>query len=181
MIVAAIFTLIGGLFRRWWGGWLNTAPHLVKLALGFVLAFAAGFVCLDFVTSALAFAVPVGLSFINPFHSKFMRMGRPSPPNPNPGLKTCILGMGLTYSAYALAGGVAAAFCEQSLWPLLFAPVGFPIALGYAFAWWLNDRFKVFPIGKTGSSYFLDGPTALGEVFLGMAMIGGLPVIAAVL
>lgn len=182
-VFAFLMVVAGALFRRWWGGWLSP-NHFVKLAVAFPVALAAGLCGLTSITGSLLFMIPIALSFLNPFHSKYMRMGRASGTQgaANPGLVTCMLGMSLSYAFYTMVAALLASIVGREPLALLYAPAGLAVGPFYAFSWWLASTFpKLFPRIKTGSTYLFDGPTALGEFLLGATIIGALPVIAAIL
>lgn len=182
-LFAVIMVFVGVFFRRWWGGWLSP-EHFVKIGVAFPVALASGLCGLTSITGALLFMLPVALSFLNPFHSTYMRMGRASgaPGAANPGLKTCIIGMSASYALFTVVAALFTAVIGHEPLVLLYAPAGLAAGPLYAFSWWIGDKLpKLFPRFKTGASYFLDGPAALGECLLGATIIGTLPVIAAVL
>lgn len=163
MIINSLIS--GALFRRWWGGWFHP-KHWVKLPLGFVLPFYYSFYASGDWHVAGIISFFSGLAFLNTFHGEGMNMGRNYPTGPS--TKDCILIMGGSYSIYFLLMGLCL-FIDTSAWQSIFVMFsGFLIAFGYLFSYWLWETLNLskmieYPKGNV----FIDGPTSIGEFFLG--------------
>lgn len=176
--------LVGAFFRRWWGGFLQP-PYWLKKVIGFILPLVIAWPLSGFPTQLKALlgigiaVLAVGLSWwgLGGMHGKYQRMGRGGP-----SLEACILWMGVNYSIYTTLAGVALAIAYSSFLPLIYAPFGFLVSLSYALIWWIWDAFRIAPqvcwlkVRDGEGGCFIDGPTSIGELFLGGWIMLGLAV-----
>lgn len=189
-LLALLFLGAGIFFRRWWGGW-EAPNHYVKLGTGIVIALMVGILFLTTTQAAIAFGLILGLGFLNPFHSYGQRMG-----NGGPALLTCLAVMGGSYGVVTLIAAAMAYLLGGGTHALYFAPVGILPAFVYAASWAIFNKFfknadgtfkKLWHSndktinGVVTQEWFIDGPTAVGECALGACLIGGLPIITALL
>lgn len=165
--------VVGAFFRRWWGGWLSP-NHFVKLGVGFGLpALIVGYTTGN-VYAALAASVAIGMSWLNPFHSDYMRYGHPTDGSPNPSKLVCTLGHSLSYGAYTLLAGLAMTLVLHN-WSFLYCAVGGLLTpVGYLIGWYLADKGYKLNFWTVGTSVFIDGPTAIGELGIGGFILGAL-------
>jgi len=177
--------IAGAIFRRWWGGFCQPARWLKKV-VGFVLPFAVAYPLSGLLLwASLIASASVGLSWwaLGGMHGRWQRFGRGG----DPPFWDCFLYMGLNYSIYSTVAAVALAHFSKSPLPLIYCPFGFLVSLSYAFSYWLWEILKLpessscylragvsVENGQTQPNCFLNGPTSLGECFLGGFMLGGL-------
>ena len=158
-----IFAIIGSIFRRWWGGWLSPS-HWLKVPLGYALAFAVGFLATWNLYAALAFGVVIGSAFLNPWHGWGAGMGLDGS---GKSTSTCVFVMAGSYGLYTTIASIFVSMITGNMWFLLYAVTGFLTPLAYYESWIAFNKDKnAFRVEVAGSG-FLDGPTTVGEVFLG--------------
>jgi hypothetical protein len=179
MIATAAF-LAGAVFRRWWGGW-KSPDAIAKRVMGYLLPFLVLIIPTnDWVLSGLVAAV-VGTGWWIDFkgfdwlrHAYGQRMGYElgSPP-----LGDCYAAMATRYGSVALLAGLVMSLYRMEPEPLLYLFYGVAAPFGYVIGWFMFRTFNdLFP--KDTNDKFIDGPTAIGECWLGALMIGGLAMVA---
>ena len=179
-------TISGALFRRVWGGFC--APHAAaKRVAGFALPAAVMLLAGQGAWPTAWVALILGTAWMNGLHAYGQRMGRGG----DPALKKCIYAMALSYGFYS----GAAAFvwylaAGHATLALLYAPAGFLAPLGYLLGWELKERLhwpdggvclvRVRRFEDAAPNCMIDGPTAIGELWLGGSLLGLLALVAAV-
>lgn len=154
--------LIGLLFRRWWGGWFQP-NHLEKVIFAYPLSFLTAFSCTFNIYASLVFALIIGTSFNNPFHSWGMGMGFD---RPGKSTLACIAVMGGSYGFFTTLAAIDLAYFTQNNWFLLYALNGFLSPVVYYLCWRYNFKPSIF-------GGFLDGTcTAPSECALGLLLFG---------
>jgi hypothetical protein len=188
-LLSFLLSIIGAFFRRWWGGW--EAPlHWLKILVGFALTLTIG-VSLLSLKAGLWWGVCMGASFLNPVHGKAMAMGTWKDKG---GLSWlgCFALMAGSYGGYGFLGSLGA-WLLGAHWAVLAYPlIGLPIAGIYALSFLVFNKFFKNPDGSykqfwhTGSKtingvvtqeWFIDCPTAVGELGLGACIFAGLPLV----
>jgi hypothetical protein len=185
-IETVVFIFVGAFFRRFWGGWEGSdvpEAHFFKIGVCLALSILLGVLTFHYATTALFFGGAMLVTFLNPFHSKGQRMGFGGPPS----LVGSVLWMSGSYGVLAFLVSGITAWSEKAAWPLLFAPLGLLASGGYLIAFYVLPRLSstfnpnAFTAKvKLGNAYLIDGPPAIGELCLGALLIGGMPLINAV-
>ena len=185
IIFGLLFSVLGGIFRRFWGGWLNMPyKQIVKITTAGVLGLVCGWFAFTNVLSAPVFAIWIIVILLNPWHSKGQGMGVPTG---SPSLVKSIMWMSGTYGAFTLAAALSFCVLETSLFPLGYAIMGFLTSIPYLFGWYVTPKFMkvnanygyIKPFLKLGKnadgtpSYFLDSVTGWGEIGIGILTLGG--------
>lgn len=175
-----IIGIFGALFRRWWGGW-EGASRLIKVPVGFILAFLVALIH-NAVIPALIVSLLIGCAFAGwpkSFHAYSQRMG-----TNGPSLSVCIAVMGGCYGAYTTAAAFTLTYFSGNPWNMLYALVGMMVPFGYLFGWYVAPKF----LGGTPNNttftkkfwqissgvWFIDSPTCFGEAWLGFCLVGGI-------
>ena len=158
-MLIAIQAILGGLMRRWWGGW-TTPDNTVKRVVVPLVAVCVGLMQYGPSFSAPVVAAYVTFCFLMPHHGFAAQMGR----DPKHPLWACLL---VSFAQY----GLTAIAMSAILWygfGKIFLPLGvfYPLILWGAWKVW---DWKQYRIGG-----FIDGPTAIGELYLGATLLGGI-------
>ena len=168
-----LFPIIGGFFRRFWGGWENIFPHIVKVVMGYAFMFAIAFFVTRNLYAAICFGVVMGTAFLNPLHSWGMGMGAA----PGRSLAACVAVMGGSYGIFTSCAAAGLVYFTGHIVYLLYAITGSLTPLGYIFGYWFFNKFRKNPDGTyrpiwqtSPGVWFLDVPTAVGEVGIGMLL-----------
>jgi hypothetical protein len=122
--------MIGGIFRRWWGGW-HSPNGTVKRVAGFVLPL---IICaVIFKLSWLSLIIPslVLFGWLMPGHGYGIGMGS----NADHPRWACLLVMGLQYGGLTATIGVAWNLLAPGTGGLIYAPLGLLVPFGY---WTMN-------------------------------------------
>lgn len=186
-LIAALCLFVGAFLRRFFGGWeADTIEHILKIGIVIGVSIIVGLFTLYSSSAALAYAICMVAAFLNPFHAKGQRMGSGGPPS----LLGSILWMSGSYGFVTLITGILLTFLDRSAWPLAYCLCGFLVSGPYLLGRYiLSPLFGgidaqgnfVRPLWKTAITadgkpvWFIDSPTAIGELGLGALLIGGLP------
>lgn len=188
ILIASAFTAVGGIFRRFWGGWEQIplkGIHVIKIIISLILGLLVGLYV--FGLTLPGYLCPLLLTgvFLNPRHSKGQGMGKTTFMN----FTKSILWMSGSYGVLTLiAGAVLWYLTTNTLW-LFFGVAGVLTSAGYLFGWYISPIFfkmnpdgsYVTPVLQTGNTldgkpaYFIDSATCWGEIVIGMLVLGGLP------
>ena len=155
----------GALFRRWWGGWLSPLSCFKRL-MGFLLPLFITYVSTGNSYLSILMSGFVLFGWLMPFHGFGMGMGRWPKGRP---LWLSYSVMTFQYGGLTLLSGLAWSWLVPNTGGLIYASIGCIIPLGYLVAW---NLWETLEIKKT---FFIDSPTAIGELFLGAVLIGGIP------
>ena len=165
-----ITMIVGGFFRRWWGGW-GDSRHWVDILIAFSLGTISGFLHTGNLFAAPVYGLVICLAFLNTFHGEGMGMGF-SDHDKEIGRKTwmCALIMGGSYGAYTLlAAGLVYWITGNFLYGMAFN--GFLTPIPYYFAWKFKD--KIPAIQLLGRPFIKNGEACdIGELFLGALLLG---------
>ena len=167
-----VLAIIGAFFRRWWGGWQNP-NHIIKVIVGFAIPLVAVFLGTHNIVFAATSGILIGISFLNPWHSRYMRFGSSDGDLPNPSFLTCFGIFSLLYGVFPLVLGVAGSFLGLSHWyAFLYGLSGVVASTFYG----LGRKFwpSTLKVWLWNGCYFIDTQTAVGEIGIGFAVIGGL-------
>lgn len=173
------FIAIGALLRRFWGGWdLPPHFHFIKIGIAAGAGISIGIVFFEPIQIIIALGLALILIFLNPLHSQGQEMGFGEKYN----LTQSICFMSGSYAALTLIAATLLWFISGSPLQLIYAPFGALASIGYILGWWVlpkafggfnadhgyNKQIKLF------GNVLIDGPTSIGELFLGAVIIGGL-------
>lgn len=182
MILLGLLTgIIGAVFRRYWGGW-ESPKHWVKLIIGFTLPIVITFLGCGNLELAVLAGLFIGLGFLNPDHAEFMRFGVPSGDKPNPSPLKCFTVYSLSYGLFPFLLGGISTIMGQGHWYAAFYGLAGAVAAGI---YWLGAKYwpidkQFLKTGKTADGkdcFFIDCKTAIGELGLGAAIFGLLPLV----
>lgn len=164
-----MFFPIGVVFRRYWGGW-QVPPHMVKVALAYLLASLIGLFVIHVLYVAIAFGLIIGTAFLNPFHSWSMGMGYDGS---GKSTLACAAVMGGSYGFFTALAAGAVWYFTRDMGFVWYGAAGFLVPAPYIVAWivavargYRTDSTKMQFL-KIGGEWFIDSPTAIGECFLG--------------
>lgn len=169
-----MFFPIGAIFRRCWGGW-HVPPHIVKVIIGYVLAYLLALFVTHNLWAATAFSATIGTSFLNPLHSWGMGMGYDD--GSRKSTLACAAVMGGSYGAFTALAAVLVWYITGMTGCLWFGIMGFLTPVAYILGWifairrgYLTDPTKMQFFNIFGQ-WFIDSPTAIGECFLGALLL----------
>lgn len=159
-----LFAVTGALLRRWWGGWFapdSGTKRIVVVGVAFMLSV--------LMTSSLSAAMPitalVSLGFLMPKHGYGIAMGRMGKP-----LIDCLVMM---TGQYTLLGCLM--FLTMWAWGHTYMSFVVLTPLIYWAAWEVWERTGRWKLGEWPPGNFLiDGPTSLGELFIGASLFAGM-------
>lgn len=166
--------IFGAFYRRFWGGWEGASfPHMVKVIMGYAFMFGLAFEVTRNLYAALAFGAIMGTTFLNPFHSWGMGMGYA---DTSKSTLECCLVMGSSYGFFTTLGAAALVYFTHHSAYVFYAATGFLSWLPYLISW--KVFLRIFLVKKnpmtfeqfwqtTPGVWFIDGPTAVGELALG--------------
>jgi len=164
------FLIIGGLFRRYWGGWYQPNGILKRVML-VMIAVLTCYLRFGMSWIVLAIAPFIVFGFLMPKHGYGISMGRYEP---HP-LWACITVMTAQYLGLTALAGITWEFIQPNTGGLIYAFMGALVPLGYYLSWIVWERFNLKPWGEyPKGNVFIDGPCAYAELILGATLLGGI-------
>ncbi len=164
-----IFSLIGCVFRRCWGGW-HVPAHMLKVAVGYLLAFLSALFSTGSIEAAFAVSVVIGTAFLNPCHGWGQNMGFNGSGRSMP---ACVAVMGGSYGFFTVLAAVAVYLIAGQTHAFM-AVSGFLVPFPYLVSWKLSQRYpNVFHLPIAGQ-LFIDSPMSVGECFIGALLLGAI-------
>lgn len=174
-MLTILYAMAGGIFRRYFGGWLDWPKYdekalinknRLKKALGHVL----GAVLIYWLTYSPSLAIVSGLIlglvwYMIRGHAKSMVMGYGDWP-----FWKCAGNFILWYGGAMMLVGWAWAFICHSAAGHYYAAMGLFVWLPH----WIAQRFFAWVPEKPNAATFIDARTAIGEVGLGAIVYGGI-------
>jgi len=175
LIVSRTLSFLSGtLFRRYWGGWLSP-ENWHRKALLVALAGVVAYTVTASVLASLALTGAIVYAFWFPQgHGRTQDMGYGNPNGTLP-LGFCVTQFHGIYATPMQCAGLLWFLTTGQYAGLVYAFLGLLAPVGHLMAQWLPDKI-VGPIGS-----FIDNKTAVGELFLGALLIGGIPASEALL
>lgn len=174
-IMSFLYAIIGGVFRRYWGGWLDWPKYdekalinknRLKRAFGYILAFVLMYgVTLNLYVSLIACLFVGSVWWAIKNHAKSMTMGYGDWP-----LWKCAGNFILWYGGAMLITGASWAFLCNSAAGWVYAAFGLIVWVPH----WIAQRFFAWVPEQPNAAIFIDARTAVGEVGLGAIVFGAM-------
>lgn len=174
-MLTILYAIIGGVFRRYFGGWFDWPKYdekafinknRLKKALGHVLAFILMYGLTHSLEVSIVSGLTVGLSwYMIRGHAKSMTMGYGEWP-----LWKCAANFILWYGGAMMLTGWAWVFFCHSIAGGYYALMGLLVWVPH----WMAQRFFAWVPEAPNPATFIDARTAVGEVGLGAIVYGGM-------